>query len=237
MYPQGNNLIGGSMFTSTTAISGYNHPGTTMPSTYIAYHNLITNGGIATLPYSCLFSGQGTFIDANAVYGDFGVESYTEITACLNYWFYDLGRPLEQVFSPSIWTTTRAATSNSNDVGAYLRQIDLDQNRAQSIDLNACAVVKPWASIVAPSPTRKYPYMCGEDGRLLRDGNDGNVVVSYVIGPLFDSEQGQAVGDDIATALSLILPRLNPDPYQPLGPDWPAGIPSGCTIETPLTFV
>ena len=247
-----------SAHTSTSWMSGYNFP-TYVPSLWIVYHNLITNGSIATLGFPTLFSGEGTFVDVKTVYGPSGNEGFCNDKVSgqhtvLNYYFASLRLPLFDVFSPDVWfknaqlanlmcTRDPSVSSNTNPFTFIndLNLIDLDNNQLTVVDLVgkrgiAGAFAAP-IDVTFPPQTRKFPYFCGDTsdsyGLFMQSGR---AVVSVVVGSLFDSTQGKAIGDSICKNLSRMVGRLGPNPLQATTYS-NAGAPPGCNVCTTLTSI
>jgi hypothetical protein len=239
--------------TSTSWTSGYNFP-TYVPSLWIVYHNLITNGSIATLGFPTLFSGEGTFVDVNTVYGPSGNEGFCNSSAdgthtVLNYYFASLGlgRSITDVFSQDVWFKNaqglKLACGSASNPFMYINDlnlIDLDNNTLTVVDLvgkrgTAGTFATP-IGVAFPPQTRKFPYFCGDDisdsfGLFMQ--ND-RAVVSSVVGSLFDSNQGREVGNSICKNLSRMVGRLGPNPLQATTYSNP-GAPPGCNVCTTLT--
>jgi hypothetical protein len=222
------------LYSSTNFISGYNHPlgggrSATMAGLHPVYHNLILRGGLATLPYPCVFSGEGTFVDAASVFADNGIEGASDQGQAFNYFFAGLGAPVDRVFG-GLWL--RGGGGGGGAMQSDLRLVDLDAARVKTVGLAAPRVVKAdWKAVALPPPTRKYPFVCGDDGRALA-GRDGAAAVGFVVGPLFDAGAGRAVLDGLCALLAKIPPRMPSSPPQDLGAA--PGSPPACFVATDL---
>ncbi len=90
------------------------------------------------------------------------------------------------------------------------------------VDLVNHAVVTNWSTYNLTSlqtqRNRKFPFVCGDAsdnwglflGQSANFTNSSRVVVTYAVGALFESDWGLLVGDNVCSALSLLLPRLPP---------------------------
>ena len=222
------------MASSTNFVSGYDMPTFSMPGLFVTYRNLMTNGGIAALPYPCIFTGPGTFVDEKAVFGGMAMESGSEASACFNYFFKDLGkRGVDEVFG-KLWNTF---TENNEKV--LLRLVDLDKGYTKSVHLSGSkGDASEWRPVCIRDQTRKFPYLCaGAEGDWGLYTVDGRAAIGAVTGGFFDTQRGREAGAAICEALSLVPPRLPPLMLNGRDAELrvpPNGLPRQCGIPTPL---
>jgi hypothetical protein len=205
---------------ATFWLSGYDsgNNGGLLPSYWIPFYNLIADGALPILGYPVLYAGNGTFIDKSVQFSPgSGIEQAciggtSGAQACLNYYFSNLGRAVDDVFSPDVWYKN---VQNKSCFGGLnnLRMFDLDSVKMRTIVMKTGSI-GDWSSFNLPPQTRKFPFVCGgsqQNFGLFVD-KDGNPIVSYITGPLFNSDQGKKVGNELCQALSKMIPRLPSDP-------------------------
>eukprot|EP00808_Paulinella_micropora_P014984 g853.t1 len=219
--PVGNGLAQSLQVASTNFIWGYNLPDTAMPGTFGVYRNLITNGGLTAVPHPNIFIGHGTFMDSATVFGGGSVEGsgvVSQDAPTYNYFFSDLAGSVDEVFG-NLWYNVVAVTVTNSQYGpASLQLIDLDAGVKKQINLASASTIQNWTrfglSKLKNSTNRKYPYLCGGSsdawGLFLDNTTLQQPVISYVLGGLFDSDVGRAVGNEICRVLSWLPPRLPP---------------------------
>lgn len=137
-------------------------------------YNFITNGGI-TWPSNPTVMGGGKFFVADSA--QLLASEYNNAPGAVNNAFFvDLPAPPVEVLPQTLWTEKNAeAAASLQAIGLY----DLDRKLAWTVPARsqeAPREVDPasgfFRAVFDAPPSRKFPYVCGDDEQKSRDGSD-----------------------------------------------------------------
>jgi hypothetical protein len=217
-----------SLTSATNLIWGYNYPTAGMPGIIGVYYNFITDGGLSAAGFPTLFMGPATFIDRQTVFGGSPIEgsgSSPVDRPIYNYFFSGLGGTVDDVFGDlfkrSVMKTSPWLANMNVPAGSsfpvVLQIIDVDAGKVKRYQLlgQGATELGGWTSFdrvkLMAQRSQKGAYMCaGSSGNWSLLMQQGKPVIDFMVGPIFESERGGQVDNDMCTGLSEVLPRMAP---------------------------
>jgi hypothetical protein len=162
-------------------------------------YNLLTNGAFMPAANPTVFMGAKTVLPPDMPWGS-ARAAYSQAALPYNAFFF-----LEDIFA-CVPDVVRFADGWRPPVDLYL--YDLSQRQQIWKVGREDGRVTPWKPFLAARPTRKYPYVCGSDGALLRASGYPQGIVANFVTAHFETSGAQRVGDDICSALSRVVACL-----------------------------
>lgn len=210
-----NNPLNSSAFSSVTGDANNK-----FPNVYQVIYNHITNGAIVFPPNPTVFGGPATFLSDEAApfipeYTGFGriCGDKWSTVAVNNYYFMDgFDRVFPDPFWLKEWTNCGAGANFKFLCKAVIHLYDLQTQQKYRAQVNEHGPVHEGSFTL--SNTRKFPYVCGDDGQLLMDHDsaysqakpENLSIVANFMTQAFITEYGISVGQALCKALSQIEP-------------------------------
>jgi hypothetical protein len=202
----------------------------TYSSIYHVYYNLLTDGGLCLPGNPTVVGGKSTFI-ADTARPALVEYSFQDGTAGMknvaNCRWYFMDTPFQKLFPMSFWTGDKVANGGFMSKG-YLTAIELVNMDDKEAYLQYLSD-QPSKRDAPPrlADTRKYPYLFGEDGQLLRTDQAADSefadahpewmgYVANVTTGQFVTGQAQDIGNKIGVALK----KVPHDTKGPQGDTW-----------------